>query len=366
MKLYRKILAIIMIITVTLSTVPISYSNESQEIIVIGSTSNNSNGLDLVQEAIDENSDVLILNKEQAYNASTKVKDFISYQKMIFFSGMTSIEVSEACEIPIEIVPEPDNDIRFGTAVTIIDDQYCYIDSVMFVQQEDEDNGQEENFDSDEIYKNVDIAEVVINMYKEDVLYLTKDTLPNGYNNVYTKNQSIYTRSGSYVGRQKYQLYFKRLGNIRVNNQTYKGFDVVCRAIFEPFAPNVCKDLRVKLAHIIDFNNCKIIDSTRIPNLNYSSTVQLSLPGSVGTSWSYGADAQKVTNSLTGELENSWRVLPQKPVAGDTWVVMPGTRSISSGNRGNIMVEIKVPTYGFLGLVINNWNILSGNYSFNL
>lgn len=84
MKLYRKILAIIMIITVTLSTMPISYSNESQEIIVIGSTSNNSNGLDLVQEAIDENSDVLILNKEQAYNASTKVKDFISYQKMIF------------------------------------------------------------------------------------------------------------------------------------------------------------------------------------------------------------------------------------------------------------------------------------------
>lgn len=61
----------------------------------------------------------------------------------------------------------------------------------------------------------------------------------------------------------------------------------------------------------------------------------------------YGADAQKVTNSLTGDLENSWRVLPQKPVAGDTWVVMPGTRSISSGNRGNIMVEIKVPTYGF-------------------
>ena len=59
MKLYRKILAIIMIITVTLSTMPISYSNESQEIIVIGSTSNNSNGLDLVQEAIDENSDVL-------------------------------------------------------------------------------------------------------------------------------------------------------------------------------------------------------------------------------------------------------------------------------------------------------------------
>ncbi len=94
MKFYRKILAIIMIITVTLSTVPIPYSNE-QEIIVIGSTSNNSNGLDLVQEAIDENSDVLILNKEQAYNASTKVKDFISYQKMIFFSGMTSIEVSE-------------------------------------------------------------------------------------------------------------------------------------------------------------------------------------------------------------------------------------------------------------------------------
>lgn len=80
----------------------------------------------------------------------------------------------------------------------------------------------------------------------------------------------------------------------------------------------------------------------------------------------YGADAQKVTNSLTGELENSWRVLPHKPVAGDTWVVMPGTISISSGNRGNIMVEIKVPTYGFLGLVINNWNILSGNYSFNL
>lgn len=79
-----------------------------------------------------------------------------------------------------------------------------------------------------------------------------------------------------------------------------------------------------------------------------------------------GADAQKVTNSLIGELENSWRVLLQKPVAGDTWVVMPGTRSISSGNRGNIMVEIKVPTYGFLGLVINNWNILSGNYSFNL
>ncbi len=56
-------------------------------------------GMDVLQEAIDKNADILIMTISQAESAASATKEFIGETNLVYFKGMSDVEVSNTCGI---------------------------------------------------------------------------------------------------------------------------------------------------------------------------------------------------------------------------------------------------------------------------
>ena len=114
-------------------------------------------GMDVLQEAIDKNADILIMTKSQAESAASATKEFIGETNLVYFKGMSDVEVSNTCGIDITIERTEQPQYPLGTAITKMSNgEYHLIDSelIMFSDIDSELVGEDELVFQEEIPSN--------------------------------------------------------------------------------------------------------------------------------------------------------------------------------------------------------------------
>lgn len=149
-------------------------------------------------------------------------------------------------------------------------------------------------------------------------------------------------------------------------------FDTVCRATFAPKRGYACARMYVSLGHTSNssmYPSHEIIDATRISSTDIDTTVTAELTGSKdglegggSASWTYGVDAQKVTNDFFATNERTWCFEPINGQSGDAWIEEPGIRSVSAAKRNcYTTVTLECPFLNLFG-----WETYSNSMSTNV
>lgn len=412
------IIAALMLIT-CIPLQSLASSSVSELIIVDGTIREqkgvkSNEGMDVLQEAIDKNADILIMTKSQAESAASATKEFIGETNLVYFKGMSDVEVSNTCGIDITIERTEQPQYPLGTAITKMSNgEYHLIDSelIMFSDIDSELVGEDELVFQEEIPSNheeivsgimssISYSELATNIYNDTVnssievnnqsLYGGADfeskalQVPGGDSFRRTVSGTAYHWLGGKVGSLSYlcRVYKKGLHNI--NGANRKTYNTICINYFTPTSSYQVKMAMIKLSHpqIIEVqsggNSRRIqnlsVDATKINSYGYHRTYQLGLGygasgASVGasTNWSFDIGAHTTTNQIGAERkQNSWTVVPRAPQYGDTWIIAPGVQSYDYTNvgRGAIGIKNDVAFFNFFG-----GSVLGGincNFTFSL
>lgn len=312
-----------------------------------------------------ENSKVIVISKEVARTTNeASLVSLIRDDNIVYFEEIMPEEVATLTGIPFEFSEDDYQNIHLGTAITITDNQYHYIDSVTVIAEEDVAVASVSP-EIDNILNNVDYEEIAKSVYLSEKadMHATRG-LPSGNYVAFTKHGNVFLKNGTVVGSMKYTLYAYKRGNASIDNVNRKLYDCIARCTFDPNGSYKCSDLRVSLGRVK--NSSQIIDATRIASQGTSTNVGCSLSGSPGVnvSWSYASDAFNAINNLGSVITNSWKITPIKALPDDAWIVQPGVRMYApiTAPRGNINIVLTVPVKSSFGVVVNTCS-LRGIYS---
>ena len=370
-------------------------------------------GMDVLQEAIDKNADILIMTKSQAESAASATKEFIGETNLVYFKGMSDVEVSNTCGIDITIERTEQPQYPLGTAITKMSNgEYHLIDSelIMFSDIDSELVGEDELVFQEEIPSNheeivsgimssISYSELATNIYNDAVISsievndqsLNDGTdveskalqIPGGANYIRTARGSAYHWLGGKVGELSHSARIYKKGLQNINGSNRKIYNTVCISYFRPISSYKVTRSLIQLSHpqIIEVQSGASrriqnlsVDATKINSCGYHRSYQLGLGygasgASVGasTNWSFDIGAHTTTNQIgTQRKQNSWTVVPRLPQYGDTWTIAPGVQSYDYTNvgRGAIGIKNEAVFYNIFGGSI--YGKINATYNFSL
>ncbi len=282
-------------------------SSSVSELIIVDGTIReqkgvkNNEGMDVLQEAIDKNADILIMTKSQAESAASATKEFIGETNLVYFKGMSDVEVSNTCGIDITIERTEQPQYPLGTAMTKMSNgEYHLIDSelIMFSDIDPELVGEDELVFQEEIPSNheeivsgimssISYSELAANIYNDTVnssIEVNNQSLnggadieskalqiPGGDNFRRTVSGTAYHWLGGKVGSLSYSCRIYKKGLHNINGEKRKIYNTICINYFTPTSSYQVKKAIIKLSHpqIIEVQSGV---SRRIQNLSVDAT----------------------------------------------------------------------------------------------
>lgn len=325
------------------------------EYVAVGNTRNGNSDYDSAKVIYVTKDKLVSENKEN-------LKSLIKETNVIFFKDVDVGEIGEYFKVPGFTSESSDSSILLGTSVTLFDGIYHFVESTVMKAELEIEEEPDYDYEADE--SDTDITDSALIITEADYEYAARSAyadakvfgyteikgngFPSGFTKILT-GSCVLKKKNKDIAKLAYTAYFYDLGNVNVNNSTYRLYDYITVMQCSPIEKTLkVKFLDITLGHEKLFG--RIIDVTRIPSQGVTKDVEVSFSpevsfdfgsGDIGISlglgfarsWSYSSDAFTAVNRFGYDNKKQWEITPKNPLKGDSWQMEPGIRTyVTSGH----------------------------------
>ena len=355
------------------------YVMNSYEITV--ARDDNSSPAELLERAKNENAAAVILNEAQARAGDRHVFDeYLNDKTLIFFTKMTDREIAELYKIPFDFGgAAKDGDIRLGTALTMLDGRYHFIDSTVVFEQSGADSV--ETPDQDTVNRalngTIDIEQAVKHLHKATAGSRGEYTYPQFSHYVYTKAGHVIDKNGSLIAVQGYSLYIYNYPVTNINERMAHDYEAMGCAFYYPIDRVKCSQITVGIRNVGKLEASYAIDYARINSVNLRQIIEYSnTPYS--NLWKfpinpciiiiniedYKADLGYYSDQGRDMMGSEWEVKYKNPKLGEHQLFMPGIEIASDlpESIGKVRMDVAVPVSFNIFGTPTGWSLVTGTY----
>lgn len=301
---------------------------------------------------------ISVEKKELVTENETEIRNLINENRVIFFRDTGVGEVGEFFKIPGFISEDDSSYVLLGTAITMFEGVYHYIECLANNAELSIDDEPDYDYDPEEDDTDTSIVKFVIDESDYDYFARyayasakifeqseTKGGFPTGYSKILTSSVMVYKKSKA-IAILENTTYFYDRGIGKVNGNNCRIYDYVSSCFCSPKTGSGAKvkTINYTMSHIHLYG--RIFDATRIGSQGTTSSVEVSLSpsvdlegnitiqGGIAVGWSYTSDAFDAINRFGEDDEKSWEIKPKNPLKEDSWNIRPGIRTyVTSGHN---------------------------------
>lgn len=301
---------------------------------------------------------ISVAKKELVTENETEIRKLINENRVIFFKNTSVGEVGEFFKIPGFISEDDNSYVLLGTAITMFEGVYHYIECLANNAELSIDDEPDYDYDPEEDDTDTSIVKFVIDESDYDYFARyayasakifeqseTKGGFPTGYSKILTSSVMVYKKSKAIAILENTTYFYDRgIGNVNGNNCRIYDYVSTCFCSPKTGSKSKVKTFDYTMGHK-RFYYGGIFDATRIASQETASSVEVGLSpsvdlegnvtvqGGITVGWSYSSDAFDATNRFGENREKSWKIKPKKPKKEDSWNIRPGIRTYVTGGH---------------------------------
>ncbi len=355
------------------------YVMNSYEITIV--RNDNSSPAELFERAQNENAKAVILNETQARDGDRRVFDeYLNDDTLIFFTKMTDREIAELYKIPFDFGgAAQDSDIRLGTALTMLDGRYHFIDSTVVFEQSNADSAEAPDQDTVNraLNETMDIEQTVKHLHMACAGSRGEYTYPQFSHYVYTKASHVIDKKGSLIAVQGYSLYIYNYPVTNINERMAHDYEAMGCAFYYPIDRVKCSQMTVGIRNIGKLEASYETDASQISGVDHRQMIEFSHTPYTNY-WQFPMNPCKVINkrgvykvylgyvSEQGRdmMGSEWEVKYKNPKLGEHQLFMPGIEIASDlpESTGKVRMDVAVPVSFNIFGTPTSWSLVTGTY----
>ncbi len=341
----------------------------------------NSSPAELLERAKNENAEAVILNETQARSGDRHVFDeYLNDNTLIFFTKMTDREIAELYKIPFDFGgAAQDGDIRLGTALTMLDGRYHFIDSTVVFEQSGAVSAEAPDQDAVNraLNETIDIEQAVKHLHKATAGSRGEYTYPQFSHYVYTKAGHVIDKTGSLIAVQGYSLYIYNYPVTNINERMAHDYEAMGCAFYYPIDRVKCNQMTVGIRNTGKLEASYETDASQINGVDHRQMIEFSHtpytnkwrfpmnPCKVSNNRGvYKADLGYVSDQGRDMMGSEWEVKYKNPKLGEHQLFMPGIEIASDlpESIGKVRMDVAVPVSFNIFGTPTSWSLVTGTY----